>query len=236
MPERHGVPKLQTLSDGGKSEDRQPNKSIRVSIASEAPAHSAITPRQAGWLLGLLIAALVLLSWGGESWRLGLRYERDAVLSGEYWRLVTGHLVHGSTQHLLLNGAGLGLIAALFPRDYSLRGWLLIGLLSIAFIGVGFVFYEPQLQWYVGFSGVLHGALAAGAIKWWRSESRALALTLTVFFVGKLLWEQLHGALPLSGDLPVVVDAHLYGALGGAVAAGILWLSEHYWSFGRRSL
>ena len=99
-------------------------------------------------------------------------------------------------------------------------------MLSIAFIDVGFVFYEPQLQWYVGFSGVLHGALAAGAIAWWRSESRALALTLSVFFVGKLLWEQLHGALPLSGDLPVVVDAHLYGALGGAVAAGILWLSE----------
>jgi rhomboid family GlyGly-CTERM serine protease len=208
-----------------------------VSIVDEIPvARTAITPRQAGWLLGLLIAALVLLAWGGESWRSGLQYERDAVLSGEYWRLVTGHLVHGTTQHLLLNGAGLGLIATLFPRDYSLSGWLLIGLFSVAFIDVGFVFCEPQLHWYVGFSGVLHGALAAGAIAWRRHESRALALTLSVFLVCKLLWEQLHGALPLSGNLPVVVDAHLYGALGGGVAAGILSLSEHYWSSGRRSL
>jgi rhomboid family GlyGly-CTERM serine protease len=208
-----------------------------LSIADDAAiAQRKITPRQAGWLLGLLIAALVLLSWGGEVWRAGLRYERDAVLAGEYWRLLTGHLVHGTTQHLLLNGVGLGLIAALFPRDYSLAGWLLIGLFSIACIDGGFVFCEPQLDWYVGFSGVLHGALAAGALSWWRSESRALALTLSMFLVGKLLWEQLHGALPLSGGLPVVVDAHLYGAVGGAVAAGVLWLSEHYWPFGRRSL
>jgi hypothetical protein len=28
--------------------------------------------------------------------------------------------------------------------------------------------------------------------------------------------------LPLSGDMPVVVDAHLYGAIGGALAGALL--------------
>jgi rhomboid family GlyGly-CTERM serine protease len=182
------------------------------------------------WLLGLLIAALVLLSllceYGeGEHARLLLRYEREAVLHGEYWRLLTGHLVHGNWLHLLLNGAGIGLIAALFPDHYSPRQWLLIGLLSLVAIDVAFVFWEPQLSWYVGLSGVLHGALAAGAIAWWRHESKRLALALSVIFVGKLLWEQLHGALPLSGGLAVVVDAHLYGALGGVIAGTILWMN-----------
>lgn len=179
------------------------------------------------WLLGLLLLTLVLLSLLGESGRLALRYEREAVLQGEFWRLLTGHLVHGSTQHLLLNGAGVGLLAALFPHDYSRRAWLLIALLSLAAIDVGFVFYEPQLQWYVGLSGVLHGALAAGALAWWRHESKLLAAVLSGIFVGKLVWEQLHGALPLSGDLPVVVDAHLYGALGGTLAGAVLWLRAH---------
>lgn len=179
------------------------------------------------WLLGLLALVLVLLSLLGESGRLALRYQREAVLQGEYWRLLTGHLVHGSTQHLLLNGAGLGLVAALFPHDYSWRAWLAIGLFSALAIDVGLVFYEPQLLWYVGLSGVLHGALAAGAVAWWRHESRLLALVLSVIFVGKLAWEQWHGALPLSGNLPVVVDAHLYGALGGALAGVILWLRAH---------
>lgn len=178
------------------------------------------------WLLGLLIAALVLLSLLGEPGRLWLRYEREAVLQGDYWRLLTGHFVHGSGLHLLLNCAGLGLIAALFPHHYSLRQWLLIGLLSLVAIDVGFVFWEPQLSWYVGLSGVLHGALAAGAIAWWRYETRRLALALSVIFVGKLLWEQWHGALPLSGGLAVVVDAHLYGALGGVIAGTLLWMNS----------
>jgi rhomboid family GlyGly-CTERM serine protease len=178
-------------------------------------------------MLGLLSLALVLLSLLGESGRLALRYEREAVLQGEYWRLLTGHLVHGTWLHLFLNGAGLGLIAALFPRDYSLRAWLLIAACSVIAIDLGFVLWEPQLHWYVGLSGVLHGALAAGAIAWWRHESRPLALVLSVIFVGKLVWEQLRGALPLSGDLPVVVDAHLYGAVGGVAAGTILWLLAH---------
>ncbi|MFC4307543.1 rhombosortase [Steroidobacter flavus] len=180
------------------------------------------------WLLGLVFLGLVLLSLLGENGRLLLRYEREAVLQGEYWRLITGHLVHGSTQHLILNSAGLALIAALFRHDnYSWRAWLLVALFSMAAIDLGLVFLEPQLTWYVGLSGVLHGALAAGAVAWWRYESKLLALSLTVILLGKLTWEQWHGALPLSGDLAVVVDAHLYGALGGALAGFILWVQAH---------
>ena len=172
-------------------------------------------------MLGLFMVGLVLLSLLGERATLALRYQRDEVLQGEYWRLLTGHLVHGSWRHLLLNCAGLALIAALFPRDYTPRSWLLIALFSVLAIDIGFVFYEPQLQWYVGLSGVLHGALAAGALAWWRHEPKPLALLLSAILVGKLAWEQWHGALPLSGTLPVVVDAHLFGALGGLVA-GVL--------------
>jgi rhomboid family GlyGly-CTERM serine protease len=193
-------------------------------------------PAQAAWLIGLTVAALVLLSLGGESWREALRYERVAVLRGEYWRLLTGHLIHGTTQHLLLNVLGLGVIAALFPREFSVRGWLFIALASMSVIDLGFVLWEPQLEWYVGLSGVLHGLLAAGAIGWWRHESKGFAAVLSVVLVGKLAWEQWRGALPLSGDMPVIVDAHLYGAIGGALAAGALWALRRGWSPRPRSL
>lgn len=183
-----------------------------------------ITLRQAGWLLGLLSVVLVLSWLGDESVRIAFRYERTAVLDGEYWRLLTGHFVHGTTTHLLLNLAGLGIVAALFPNDYSPGEWLLIMLISIATIDLGFVFCEPQLQWYVGLSGVLHGALAAGAIAWWKHERRPLALALSALLLAKLAWEQWRGALPFSGDMPVIVDAHLYGAIGGALVAAVVWL------------
>ena len=193
-------------------------------VPGRCRAPTAVSSIQGAWLVGLLGAVLVLLGFTGDAGRELLRYERAAVLHGEYWRLITGHFVHGSGQHLLLNAVGLGLIAALFPREYSLRGWLLILASSIATIDLGFVLLEPQLEWYVGLSGVLHGALAAGAVGWWKHESRPLALALTLVLVGKLSWEQWHGALPLSGDMPVVVDAHLYGAIGGALAGALLSL------------
>lgn len=185
---------------------------------------TAVSSIQGAWLVGLLAAVLVLLGLTGDTGRELLRYERLAVLHGEYWRLITGHFVHGSSQHLLLNSVGLGLVAALFPREYSHRGWLLILAGSLVTIDLGFVLLEPQLEWYVGLSGVLHGALAAGAIGWWKHESKPLALALTAVLVGKLAWEQWQGALPLSGDMPVVVDAHLYGAIGGALAGACLAL------------
>lgn len=167
---------------------------------------------------------LTLLSLGGDPWREALRYERAAIAAGEYWRLVTGHLVHGGWRHLLLNLAGLALMRLLFPRGYSGLEWCVIGLASLLAIDIGFWWLEPQLQWYVGLSGVLHGLLAAGAMAWWRIESKILAAALSSILIGKLCWEQLQGALPLSGGMPVIVDAHLYGAVGGLMAGVALHL------------
>lgn len=186
---------------------------------------TAVSWTQGAWLVGLLGATLVLLGLTGDSGREFLRYERLAVLHGDYWRLISGHFVHGSTEHLLLNTVGLGIVAALFPREYSPGGWLLILASSIVTIDAGFVLLEPQLEWYVGLSGVLHGALVAGAIGWWRHESKLRTLALAAIVIGKIAWEQWQGALPLSGDMPVVVDAHLYGAIGGALAGA--WLALH---------
>jgi rhomboid family GlyGly-CTERM serine protease len=182
------------------------------------------------WGIGLIVCAIVLLALGGEVVRSALQYERSTVLdAGEYWRLATAHFVHGSLLHAMLNSAGLLLMAALFPRHYSPGAWIIVGISSVVAIDAGFVWNEPQLEWYVGLSGVLHGVLAAGAIAWWRNESKVLALALSLVVIGKLAWEQLAGALPLSGDMPVIVDAHLYGAVGGAVAALILQVFAERW-------
>ena len=204
---------------------------------SDPTRKPAVKPQSGSWwVLGLLAGLSVLLALGGETARLALRYEKPAAWSGEYWRLLTGHLVHASAAHLLLNVIGVGLIAALFPRDYSPRQWVLIFLGRAITIDLGFVLFEPQLLWYVGLSGVLHGALGAGAIAWWQHETRPLALALTGILAGKLSWEQWHGALPLSGDMPVIVDAHLYGAVGGLVVAVGLWVYSRRWSVSARSL
>jgi rhomboid family GlyGly-CTERM serine protease len=168
----------------------------------------------------LLIAVVLLcigLSLGGENARIWLQYDRTKVASGELWRLVTAHLVHGSSQHSLVNLLGLVMMWALFNKTYRLVSWIVIVACGTVAIDLGFWFLMPELHWYVGLSGVLHAVLAAGTVAWWKTEAKALALLLTVIMIGKLLWEQFQGALPLSGDLPVIVNAHLYGEIGGLV-------------------
>jgi rhomboid family GlyGly-CTERM serine protease len=199
------------------------------------PRNSGARTPPAWWLFGLLALGLVLLSLGGESWTQALRFERAAVLGGEVWRLVTGHLVHGSVRHLLLNVAALVAVGLLLARDYSPAAWVLVVTGSIASIDLAFVLWEPQIDWYVGLSGALHGMVAAGVVAWWRREKPALALAITAILVGKLAWEYWQGALPLA-DLPVVAEAHRYGALGGALAAVLIEVVRPDWSFRPRSL
>src|SRR5438876_6738088 len=74
--------------------------------------------------LGLILAGscvlLLLASLTGEPGRLLLRYDRAALAAGQWWRLVTAHVVHLDVRHTLLNELGLSLVVALFYRDESL--------------------------------------------------------------------------------------------------------------------
>lgn len=186
--------------------------------------------RAAGPALLYAVAALAVLAvaLAGDSGRSMLRYERTAVLAGEWWRLITAHLAHLGWTHTVLNLAGLALAWLLFGREFRALEWLLIAACSVALIGGAFLGWRPELAWYVGLSGVLHGLFAAGSVRWMMS-GEAEGLGLGLFLAAKLAWEQLFGALPLSVSSaggPVVVDAHLAGAVGGTLAALALWLRD----------
>jgi rhomboid family GlyGly-CTERM serine protease len=182
------------------------------------------------WLMGLAAAVMVLFWMGGERVTSLLQYNRTAILHGQYWRLITGHLVHANFRHMALNLAGGAVMAALFARTYSIRHWTIIILASLLVIDIGFLFRDRDLENYVGLSGVLHGVLAAGAVAWWRTETRGMAIALSLITVGKLTWEQWRGPVTLAGDeLVVIVNAHLYGAIGGALAGLAFVASGKYW-------
>jgi rhomboid family GlyGly-CTERM serine protease len=168
--------------------------------------------------LCLVLAALWLAQLGGARWQAALRYERHALASGQWWRLASAHLVHLNWRHALLNGAALVLLWILFAREFSPARWLAIVLASAACIDAGLWFLEPQVEWYVGSSGVLHGVLAAGALAQCRRRER-LGMALMLLLLAKLAYEQLSGASLFIGALPVVLRAHLYGAIGGVLAA-----------------
>ena len=173
--------------------------------------------------LALVLIAVQLL--GARAWET-LPYDRAAILAGgEYARLVTAHFFHYDLAHLAWNLVGLALVAALFAREFDLRGWIVILVAATVAVDLGFLVFEPQLAWYVGFSGVLHGLMAAGLCAWlWRTPDAITGLVAGLFAL-KLGWEHMMGPLPFTAStlaVPVIHEAHTYGAIGGAVAA--LWI------------
>lgn len=173
--------------------------------------------RAYGWALLGVCALFALLEAGGDPVRDLLSYDRST-LWNQPWRLLTAHFVHLDAAHATLNGMGVVLMWALFARDYSPLRWLAIYLFSSLCISLGLWLRDPQVTNYVGASGALHGVMTAGTLAHLRRgdlDGRILA----VFIVVKLGWEQFAGALPFSSSGNTIVDAHLYGAVGGFVLA-----------------
>jgi rhomboid family GlyGly-CTERM serine protease len=174
--------------------------------------------------IGLLLACGVLLlpELGGDAARALLRYDRAGLAAGQWWRLLTAHIVHLDLEHAALNSLGLVLMWALFARDYKPGQWVLIVLTAIAAIDAGLWLRDSTIAWYVGSSGALHGVMAAGTLAHLRRRDLD-GWILAAFVIVKLGFEQQAGALPFADSgAGVVVDAHLYGCLGGlAVAASL---------------
>ena len=190
-----------------------------MGLSQAEEGRTGVSPIQA-WLLPILLSGIALLLLAtGDGGRELLRYDRSGISGGEVWRLVTGHLVHLGTSHTLLNIAGLLLVWFLVGASLSMLRWTWVLLGSILAVSTGLWIFSPEVGWYVGLSGVLHGLLAAGVIAQFRQRTLESAV-IAIFVVGKVAFEQLAGPLPGSESTSggnVVVDAHLYGLLGGTL-------------------
>ena len=176
------------------------------------------------WIVpGAILVVALLIALGGDAGRELLRYDRTAIAGGELWRLFSGHLAHLGWSHFAMNAVGMLLIVYLVGERFSLLGWLLVSALVVLGIDLGFWVLEPQLVWYVGLSGLLHGYLAAGVAAG-LPELQTEDWLIAGFLLVKLGYEQIIGPIPGSTDTAggsVVVAAHLYGAIAG-VAVGAL--------------
>ncbi len=181
---------------------------------------------------------LVALQFLPAEWHRQLWYDRAAIGTGEYWRLLTGNLVHLGWMHLALNVAALLIGIWVFYPARSPIAWAVAQTVCSVVSSVGLYLFSPQVSWCVGMSGALHGLLMIGAIDWIRQGDR-MGWVMLALWSGKLAWEQWQGALPFSTETvgsAVVTDAHLWGAVGGLIYVACEQLYRRRVLNGRRPL
>ncbi|MEO1202610.1 MAG: rhombosortase [Pseudomonadota bacterium] len=170
----------------------------------------------------------MLLAAGGERLRLLLRFDRASLEAGEWYRLLTGHLVHLGWSHVALNGIGMALCWLLVGQAFTFVEWLFVIAVCVVIMDSGFWLLMPDLAWYVGLSGLLHGVLAAGALAGAVRRSPEQAVVLAILLI-KVAYESLAGPLPgterATGG-PVVTEAHLFGTVGGLLASAALIIGQ----------
>lgn len=175
------------------------------------------------WLWALILVTTLIIQLSG--WGVDLRYDRDLISKGHYWLLFSGHFVHLNWSHWALNIAGLAIVAFFFSAYGLLWNWLTVIVISAFFVGFGLYWLHPNIGWYVGLSGVLHGLFIFGVSREIKVHPTS-GYVLLVLLVGKLLWEKLYGALPGSQEMAggtVITDAHLFGGIGGVISVVAIW-------------
>lgn len=180
------------------------------------------------WLPLSLTFLSLAATLSGTAVTFALRYEREAILAGQAWRLVTGNLVQAGLSHWLLNILGLWLVWLLFPGPTGRVNGLWVACVAGLATTLGLLWFSPDVRWYVGLSGLLHGLLAGALVASLPGAERRLALAVGLLLILKLTYEQHFGPLPGSeaaSGVPVVVDAHLYGSIGG-LTAGLFGLGQ----------
>ncbi len=183
--------------------------------------------------LGLALAcgALAVLAQSDPLWHRWLDYRRGPVAAGQAWRLVTAHAMHLSAEHAVLDIAALLLVAWIFGTALRPLRQFVVGVVAIVCIDADLWYLHPEVDRYVGLSGILHAGFVAGAVSWLagtgsrsgRGERRTWGVLLSLAVAGKLVLEAERQAFWLSpASFAVVTAAHRSGALAGLVC-GLGW-------------
>lgn len=184
----------------------------------------------------LILQLLALISPEDNITRL-LEYNREAITGGEYWRVISGHLVHNNLYHTATNLTALVFFILIFMQNESVQNantpqksvkeFTTINLLAMIFISTGLYIFSPDLHFYVGFSGVLHALFVYYFIVRYQESPLIYAIVLIVIF-SKLAWEQTpwHDSASTAAliETPVATLAHLLGGTSAVLLALISYI------------
>jgi rhomboid family GlyGly-CTERM serine protease len=146
-----------------------------------------------------------------------LIYDRQSILAGEWWRLITGNLVHLSMMHFLYDVLALLVVGTITELRGDKYLWL-VYLASGTAIGVIVYMTLPELRFFGGLSGIVTAAMVYLCLNGLRDSGYRswLWLFALIIVVTKIGIESMFGMSLLSASAKQpfvpVPESHLVGA------------------------
>ncbi len=170
--------------------------------------------------LFLFGATIFVLSVFNDTFNPLFAFDRDAIVAGEWWRLISANFVHLNVNHMLFNVSVYMLTTLLFSSSVKLWQWFGVLVVCCLSVGLGLYIFDRELDHYVGLSGALYGLLAFGLLRSLRSNLW-LYLVIYTFIHYKVIKQQMPGfdadyMRDFIGD-SVIASAHLYGIVAGNI-------------------
>ena len=148
-------------------------------------------------------------------------YQRQSLEQGQLWRLFSGHFVHLNDKHLILNLIAWVIVFFLGVNYLSPSRWIVLLLILMLSISAGLYYFVPEILYYGGLSGILHGYFAYILVEWIKNKQR-LSWIILLLLIAKVLAENfsdMGSSTTEYLELRVVTEAHLIGILVGIIGA-----------------
>ena len=173
------------------------------------------------WFTCITVAVAAILFVGFGPAPADLLLDRQAVASGELWRLLTGHFVHADGEHFLWDVSALALLGVMVERmaGLSARRLACVSFLGIAVINAALWFGMPYIGMYCGLSAVLNTIFAYLLLHFMQQQRGVLFPFLFIGGIAKIIFEwQMGDGLLAVGSWPSLPPLHAAGYGAGVLA------------------
>ena len=172
----------------------------------------------------LLMVVVAIIAYAIPVFSSHMIYDRTAILSGEFWRLLTGNFVHFSASHLFYDLTVVSIAGCMIEyRGYPYFGYL--SGLSALLIGVILFAVKPEMNFYGGFSGVACGSIIYLGLHGLNEKSpwRWICIVVIILTIGKIFLELQTGHFFIVTDRVSFFPVPLSHAIGALSAMSVFW-------------
>jgi rhomboid protease GluP len=158
-----------------------------------------------GWGAGMDFDGRVLYAFGAKY--------REAILEGQWWRLITAGFLHGGMWHILMNSYGLFIIGSQVEQEFGTDRYLVIYIVSTITGFLASFYWTAAIS--VGASAGIFGLIGA-MIAFGIHEKSPYGSAMQRQY---LFWAGINLAIGAFGGLAIDNAAHLGGMAGGFLVA-----------------